>query len=117
MFKETMNDTKDVVEASHTELLDIEDIHVVECKVWDALVKLQHCPYKTVKGLEYTYEIKGNEIFFDRKSKSVTRASVNKALETVIQLRNENIKITGPKKLGCFGASYLYPVFKKIGVL
>ena len=24
---------------------------------------------------------------------------------------------TGPKKLGTFGASYLYPVFKRIGVL
>lgn len=25
--------------------------------------------------------------------------------------------VTGPKKLGTFGASYLYPVFREIGVI
>jgi hypothetical protein len=26
-------------------------------------------------------------------------------------------KATGPKKLGTFGASYLYPIFMRIGVI
>lgn len=25
--------------------------------------------------------------------------------------------ITGPKKIGCYGASYLYPVFLQLGII
>lgn len=65
----------------------------------------------------YYYTIKGNEMFFTRKEKSVTRATVNIALQTAIKLQKDGIQITGPKMLGCFGASYLYPIFIRIGVI
>ena len=100
-----------------TRMLYNDDIRNVAEVLWDTLVVFQNYPFKTVKGLRYTYEIKGNEIFFDRKSKSVTRATVNIALEKVLKLKADNIEITGPKKIGCFGASYLYPVFKRIGLI
>lgn len=67
--------------------------------------------------LRFYYVIKGNEIFFSRKGKSVTRATANIALETAVKLQKEGFVITGPKKLRCFGASYLYPVFIRIGVI
>lgn len=67
----------------------------------------------TAKGLRYYYTIKGNEMFFTRKEKSVTRATVNIALQAAINLQKDGIRITGPKMLGCFGASYFVPDFYK----
>ena len=61
--------------------------------------------------------MKGNELFFSHKEKSVTRASVFIALETAIDLQQKEVRITGPKRLRCFGASYLYPVFQRLGVI
>ncbi len=56
-------------------------------------------------------------MFVDRKEKTITKASVAKAYGTLISLKREDGEISGPKKLNCFGASYLYPVFQKIGLL
>ena len=103
--------------AKLTEVLYNDDIQIVANVLWDTLVVFQAYIFKTVKGFRFNYEIKGNEIFFDRKSKSVTRSTVNIALEKVLKLKADNIEITGPKKIGCFGASYLYPVFIRIGVI
>lgn len=85
--------------------------------LWNALSIFEGYPFKTAKGLRYHYTIKGNEIFFSRKEKSVTKASVFMALETAIELQKNRILITGPKMLRCFGASYLYPVFQRLGVI
>jgi type I site-specific restriction-modification system R (restriction) subunit len=89
----------------------------IEEKLWEALLLFQGFTFKTAKNLEFHYIIKGNEIFFDRKEKSVTRATANLALKKAMELKKSGIQITGPKKLGCFGASYLYPVFIRIGVI
>lgn len=85
--------------------------------LWNAIVLFEGYPFKTAKGLKYHYAIKGNEIFFSRKEKSVTKASVFIALKTAIELQKNGISITGPKMLRCFGASYLYPVFQRLGVI
>ncbi|MDD2973081.1 MAG: hypothetical protein PHE02_13240 [Lachnospiraceae bacterium] len=85
-----------------------------EAALWDALVQFQGCPLQTVKGLEFTYSIKGGEIFVDRKEKSIIRSSVKIAFQKVIEL--EGI-VTGPKKLKVFGASYLYPIFRELGII
>ena len=58
--------------------------------------------------------IKGNEMFVTRKDKSITRASVMMAFHKALELDRV---VTGPKKLGTFGASYLYPVFCCLGVI
>ena len=85
--------------------------------LWEALSAFAGDLFKTAKGLSYTYSIRGNEMFFTRKEKSVTRASVNMAFDTVLRLQGEGTPITGPKMLRCFGASYLYPIFIRIGVV
>lgn len=85
--------------------------------LWEALSAFAGEPFKTAKGLSYTYFVRGNELFFTRKEKSVTRASVNRALDTALRLQWEGVAVTGPKMLRCFGASYLYPVFIRIGVV
>lgn len=86
-------------------------------RLWNALVLFEGYPFKTAKGLRYNYTMKGNETFFSHKEKSVTRESVSIALETVMELQKTGTRITGSKMLKCFGASYLYPVFQRLGVI
>lgn len=78
------------------------------------LTCLQGCAFLTAKGLRFTYKIKGGEMFVNRKSKSITQAAVFMAFRKAVELGGV---IAGPKKLGTFGASYLYPVFVRIGVI
>ena len=85
--------------------------------LWETLISFEDYPFKTAKGLRFYYTVKGNELFISRKEKSVTRASVNMAFETAVKLQREGSEIAGPKMLGCFGASYLYPIFIRIGVI
>ena len=92
----------------------IADTTAMEEILWDALLLYQSYPFKTAKGLKFTYCIKGNEIFVDRKEKSITRATVNMALKNTLE---EEDAITGPKKLKTFGASYLYPIFQRFGII
>ena len=76
---------------------------------------------ETSKGLEFTYSLKknrygepGNELVFSRKEKTITKSTVLKAFEKAVEF---NGVVNGPKKLGTFGASYLYPVFIRLGVI
>lgn len=85
--------------------------------LWETIAAFEDYPFKTAKGLRFYYTVKGNELFISRKEKSVTRASVNIAFEMAVKLQREGSKITGPKTLRCFGASYLYPIFIRIGVI
>ena len=73
--------------------------------LWNTIIKFQGYPFYTAKNLEF---------FVTRKDKSITRASVMTAFYKALELGGA---VTGPKKLGTFGASYLYPVFQKIGVI
>lgn len=85
-----------------------------ETALWNMLVYLQGCVFLTAKGLKFTYQIRGGEMFVNRKSKSVTQATVFMAFRKAMEL--EGI-VAGPKKLGTFGASYLYPIFERLGVI
>jgi len=73
--------------------------------------------FSTMKGLEFSFEVRGNEVFFDRKEKSITRATVMQAYRKAKELLAAGIPVDGPKKLGVFGASYIYPVFQRLEVL
>ena len=78
-------------------------------EVWKLIEEKEGQSLKTFSGLEFTYRVKGHEIFISRKDKSI-----KKALEEVEKLDG---LVTGPKMLGVFGASYLYPIFIEIGVI
>jgi len=89
--------------------------------LWDAMLAFAGYPFKTSNGLVFTYEMKknrhgdpGNELLFSRKEKTITRSTVAKAYEKALELGGE---VSGPKKLGTFGASYIYPVFLRLGVI
>lgn len=85
--------------------------------LWQVLAAVQEETFQTAKGLEFTYYIKGNEMFVSRKDKSLTRATVTLAFRTALTMQRNGEPVSGPKKLKTFGASYLYPVFQQIGVI
>lgn len=85
-----------------------------EEQLWNVLTDLQGSVFLTAKGLKFTYKIRGGEMFVSRKSKSITQATVFIAFRKAMELGGV---VAGPKKLGTFGASYLYPVFVRIGII
>ena len=87
-----------------------------ELLLWEKLQQMQGHPFLTAKGLEFSYSITGNELFINRKEKSITRSTVNMAYRKAREVMDAEGSVNGPKKLGVFGASYLYPVFLELGI-
>ena len=70
--------------------------------LWDVLIAHQGETFYTTKGLPFTYTIKGGEFFTERKKKSITRATFEKAF---VKIQEDTLHtITGPKALNVFGA-------------
>ena len=82
--------------------------------LWDCIIAFGGYPFYTARGLKFKYEVRGGEMKVDRKEKTVTRSSVEIAYERAVEMGGV---VTGPKKLGVFGSSYIYPVFVRIGVI
>lgn len=88
--------------------------------IWSLIVARAGVEFKTARGLPFTYRIKRNkdgaelgEMVIDRKNgRTITRSTVLLAYKRAVELGT----VSGPKKLGVFGASYLYPIFLEIGV-
>ena len=83
-------------------------------ELWERIKELSGKTLKTYSGLEFDYTVKGHEIFISRKNKSITYSSVNKAL---LELEKLGGVVPGPKALGVFGASYIYPIFVELGII
>ena len=88
-----------------------------EKEFWDRLCTCEGKTFTTHRGLEFTFSVRGNELFFDRKAKSITRATVMQAYRIAMRLVKSGVAITGPKKIGVFGASYLLPIFKQLEIV
>ena len=88
-----------------------------ETELWELLKFLQGCVFLTAKGLKFTYKIRGGEMCVNRMAKSITQATVFMAYNRAVELTKETGSVNDPEQLGTFGASYLYPVFVRIGVI
>ncbi len=75
-------------------------------RFWELLLSHEGETFYTAKKLPFTYRIRGGELFVDRRSKSITRATVETALQKLAA--DGGRSITGPKSLCCFGAPYLW---------
>lgn len=73
--------------------------------IWLLLQQHQGETFHTAKGLPFTYTIRGGELFVNRRRKSITVSTVRRALEKITLLEAAGEVITGPKKIGCYGAS------------
>lgn len=84
-------------------------------ELWEVLAARQKETFYTMKNLPFTYRIKGGEMFVDRRKKSITRATFDGAFQKIKE--DKEGVITGPKKLNCFGAPYVWALFKALGVV
>lgn len=82
--------------------------------LWQALNLFQGYPFHTAKGLQFRYTIRGSEMFVDRKDKSITRSSIVLSFRRVLEMHGA---VPGPKKIGTFGASYLYAIYVRFGII
>lgn len=82
--------------------------------LWQIIAAHQGEVFYTAKGLPFTYVVRGGEFFTERKKKSITRATFEKAF-LKLQADTEGV-ITGPKKLNVFGAPYVFAVFRQLGI-
>ncbi len=97
-----------------------------EALLWDRIASLQGTVFKTsgrngTGGVEFTYSVRKDkngswcgEMFISTKEKSITRATVMRAYQKAAELGGV---VSGPKKLGTFGASYLYSIFIRLGLI
>ena len=82
--------------------------------LWQMLIDHQNETFYTMKKLPFCYQVKGGEIFVDRRSKSITKATFEQALN---KLDANPGKITGPKSLNVFGAPYVWAILKTFSVV
>lgn len=83
-------------------------------ELWKVVRVFENYPFYTMKGLRYTYKIKENELFVGRKEKGISKSTVMQAMQKVMELKK---KVKEPEQLEVSGASYLYPLFLKIGLI
>ena len=88
---------------------DMEEENI-ESQLWDRIASLQGSVFRT-SGRNGSW---CGEMFVSTKEKSITRATVMKAYWKAVELGGV---VPGPKKLGTFGASCLYSIFQRLGVI
>lgn len=108
---------KEDVDAKYGDLPD-----ETEC-LWRAVLVFEGYPFCTAgrgktPGVKFSYQVKQSkdvgEIKVNCKEKTITRATIELAYQRAIEMSGV---VAGPKKLGVFGASYLYPILVRFGVI
>lgn len=98
--------------------LDLSFITLIN--LWGCIEKHQGETFLTKKGLPFTYAVRGGELFTDRRERSITRSTFEKAYEKLVRDRtgeNPACRIVGPKTLNVYGAPYIWAVFTGIGLI
>lgn len=88
--------------------------------IWNCIEEKQGVTFYTKKGLPFTYVVKGGELFTDRRERSITKSTFEKAYEKLLKDRggeNPACKIVGPKTLNVYGAPYVWAVFMGLGII
>lgn len=88
--------------------------------LWECIEQHQGDTFLTKKGLPFTYVVKGGELFTDRRERSITRSTFEKAYEKLVADRTGEVpscRIVGPKTLNMYGAPYIWAVFVGIGFI
>ena len=95
-----------------------EIINPEEIDLRNSIIAYQNHPFSTsgrgkLPGKPSTYAIRGAEMFVSSRSKAITRSTILYAYRKVRAMD----KISGPKAIGVDGDSYIYAVFKALGVI
>lgn len=80
--------------------------------LWQQIEAAQGEEFTTARGLPFRYEVRGRQLFVDRKEKPISESSLKIAFTRV-----KTCSVDGPKALQTFGAPYVWGIFKKLGVV
>ena len=116
------------------------DEKLISDALWKTIIIFQGYPFTTSgrgsrEGTTYTYEVSkkgstggrhysgasvgefGNELFIvvdgEKKERSISRSTVDLAFKKYMEVMERDGTVTGPKKLGVFGSSYLLLLFRR----
>jgi hypothetical protein len=122
------------------EAVDTGSIEKISAALWRCVCIFSGYPFTTSgrgirSGVAYTYQVShtpsaggrhydgksipgyGNEIWLtvngEKKERSISRSSVELGFQKYLEVIEKEGTVTGPKKLGVFGASYLLPLFQR----
>lgn len=120
--------------------VETEHAEKISASLWRCVIIFEGYPFSTSgrglrSGVEYKYKVTrrgssggrhydgesvqgyGNELFVvqngEKKEKSISRSTVELGFQKYLEVLKEDGSVTGPKKLGVFGASYLLPLFQR----
>ncbi len=92
--------------------------------LWKAVIAFEHYSFYTTMGQKYSYTIKRGidglcteEIMIKQKEKTITRSIIILAFRKALEIQKKEGGVSGPKCIDCFGASYLYPLFLRWGLI
>lgn len=93
-----------------------------ELAIWESIAANQGRFFTTSgrgkrPGNIFTYTIRGAEMFVDRRAKSITRSTILIAYRKAREIEAHGGTVTGPKTIGVHGDSYIFAVFKALGVI
>jgi len=122
------------------EAVDTGSIEKISAALWRCVCIFSGYPFTTSgrgirSGVAYTYQVShtpsaggrhydgysipgyGNEIWLtvngEKKERSISRSSVELGFQKYLEVLEKEGTVSGPKKLGVFGASYLLPLFQR----
>ena len=122
------------------EAIDTDNTVKISAALWRCVIIFEGYPFSTLgrgarSGVEYTYQVShtpsaggqhydgysipgyGNEIWLtvngEKKERSISRSSVELGFQKYLEVLEKEGTVSGPKKLGVFGASYLLPLFQR----
>ncbi len=96
-----------------------------EVDLWNKILSHQNQPFTTSgrgsrPGIQFTYTISttangspGAEMFVSTRTKSITRSTILLAYRKVKKIE----QVPGPKAIGVHDDSYIYAIFKTLGVI
>ena len=122
------------------EAIDTDNTVKISAALWRCVIIFEGYPFSTLgrgarSGVEDTYQVShtpsaggqhydgysipgyGNEIWLtvngEKKERSISRSSVELGFQKYLEVLEKEGTVSGPKKLGVFGASYLLPLFQR----
>ena len=91
-----------------------ESIEILEETLWNTIKVFSGYFFETADGERFCYSVSGDEMLIAQSEELISKASVNLALEEILEL---NGKVSSLKKLKVPGAGYLYPVCLRFGLI
>lgn len=79
---------------------------------WDIITLHQGEIFYTKSGLSFAYQVVGNELFTDRRERSINRKTFGRA---ILRMQEQPGEIRGPKALKLYGAPYIWAILTQLG--